>query len=59
MQALVELLLKVDSCHETLEPKITEVVAVIPVVANLIVISKTRLELSAGSDTVFNVAFPE
>jgi len=56
--ACVELLMKVDSCHKTLGPKITEVVIVVLVFVNLSVNSKTLLEFNAGSKTVCNVASP-
>jgi len=56
--ALGELLMKVDSCHKALGPKITEVVDVVPTVANVSVTSKSLLEFKAGSETGRSVAFP-
>ena len=46
MQAFVELLVNVESCHTTLEPNTTELSAIVPVVASVSVISKTWLEFS-------------
>jgi len=56
--ACVELLMKVDSRHRTLGPKITDVVTVMLVFASLSVNSKTLLEFKVGSKTVRRVAFP-
>jgi hypothetical protein len=55
--ALVELLMKTDGRHRTLEPKITKVVTVILVFASVSVILRTLLEF-VNAETVRNVALP-
>jgi hypothetical protein len=54
MQALVELLTKVDSLHWTFLPKITEVDMEVPTFLSLTVISKTLLDSAPAIS--FNVA---
>lgn len=56
--ALVELLTKLEACHWTLGPRMTEECTVVPVFANVTVNSRILLEFSVGPRTVRNVAVP-
>jgi hypothetical protein len=56
MYALGELLVNVEYCQMTFEPKRTEVLADCPVVCRLSVIRRIVLEFSRGWVTVCSVA---